>query len=238
MNYSNEKLEKNRIAQSIAKETLEEMKDILHPGMNEKLIHDIVCEKMIKKGSGAFWYHSLGALVLLGERSVLSISARDYIPDENNILMDHDILTIDVSPTFDSMWGDHARTFFFENGKYVSYKEINDPLYKRGIQAEIILHNTLIEEIKPSMSYEEAYIHLSDKIRSLGFINLDFHGNLGHSIEEDEKDRICLEMGNKKTFQEYGKPFTLEPHIALKGSKTGFKMEDIYYIDGDRFSVL
>ena len=236
--YPLEQLEKNRKAQNIAKETLEELKSFLKAGMSEKDIEELVSNMMIEKGSGEFWYHGLGALVLIGDRSTISISARNYIPEENNRLKDNDILSIDCSPTYDNQWGDYARTFFIENGRVVSYEKLENTDFKKGIDAEIQLHKMLIEELTVDMTYEEAYLLLSEKIKELGYINLDFHGNLGHSIEEDEKDRICLELGNKKTFREYGKPFTLEPHIALVNSNYGYKMENIYYIDNDKFIEL
>ena len=110
--------------------------------------------------------------------------------------------------------------------------------FKRGLDAELELHRMLVEELSVDMTYEEAYFALSRRIEELGFINLDFHGNLGHSIETDEKKRICLEEGNKKTFRDYGKPFTLEPHIALKGGAFGYKRENIYCIDEDHFVEL
>ena len=238
MIYSEEELHRNRLAQQIARETLNELFNVISAGMSEAKIERLVCEKMVQKGSGPFWYHGVGALVLLGERSTLSLSARNYVPDPKNCLKKRDILTIDCSPTVDGEWGDYARTFFLKNGKAVREEDITDPEFRRGLDAELELHRMLKEELSPDMTYEEAYLSLSERIRELGFVNLDFHGNLGHSIETDEKKRICLEVGNKKTFREYGKPFTLEPHICLEGGCFGYKRENIYYIDEDRFVEL
>ncbi len=238
MIYPEKQLEKNHLAQQIAKETLVELSDIICAGMSEADIERLVCERMIQKGSGPFWYHGVGALVLLGNRSALSLSARNYAPDPENRLKERDIVTIDCSPTFDGEWGDYARTFFLEGGRVVSEEDVSDAEFKRGLNAELELHRMLVEELSVDMTYEEAYFALSRRIEELGFINLDFHGNLGHSIETDEKKRICLEAGNKKTFRDYGKPFTLEPHITLKDGKYGYKRENIYCIDEDRFVEL
>ncbi len=238
MIYPEEKLRRNFLAQQIAREALDELSDIICFGMSEAEIEKLACEKMIRKGSGPFWYHGVGALVLLGDRSMLSISARDYAPDPNSRLKQRDIVTIDCSPTYEGEWGDYARTFFLENGRVVCEEEISDPDFRKGLAAELELHRMLKEELSVDMTYEEAYFALSKRIKELGFINLDFHGNLGHSIETDERERICLEAGNKKTFREYGKPFTLEPHICLKGGSFGYKRENIYYIQEDSFTEL
>ena len=238
MIYPETQLENNRRAQRIASETLDELAGLLHPGMNEDEIATLTCELMEKKGSGPFWYHGVGALVLLGKRSVLSLSARNYVPDMNNCLKETDIVTIDCSPTFNGEWGDYARTIFLENGKVVTENDVTDEEFRRGLEAELELHRILKEELSPDMTYEEVYQILTEEIHELGFVNLDFHGNLGHSIETDEKKRICLEMGNNKSFRDYGKPFTLEPHICLRDGKYGYKRENIYYISDDRFVEL
>ena len=81
------------------------------------------------------------------------------------------------------------------------------------------------------MTYEELFLALNADIVKLGFENLDIHGNLGHSIEMDQKDRVYIERGNKRSFKDVGKSFTLEPHIRLKGGAVGFKRENIYYFN-------
>ncbi len=83
------------------------------------------------------------------------------------------------------------------------------------------------------MSYDELFFILNDEIKNLGFVNLDLHGNLGHSIEMDKDDRIYIERGSIHTFREVGKPFTFEPHIRRIDGSFGFKREDIYYFDKD-----
>ena len=65
MIYPEKQLEKNHLAQQIAKETLVELSDIICAGMSEADIERLVCERMIQKGSGPFWYHGVGALYCL-----------------------------------------------------------------------------------------------------------------------------------------------------------------------------
>lgn len=39
---------------------------------------------------------------------------------------------------------------------------------------------------------------MNKQITEKGYVNLDFLGNLGHSIERRSGDRIYIEKGNKK----------------------------------------
>ena len=63
-----------------------------------------------------------------------------------------------------------------------------------------------------------------------GFVNLDFMGNLGHSIVKIKGDRVYIEKGNMTKLSDV-KYFTFEPHIAFPDSKYGYKKENIYYFD-------
>lgn len=228
----------NHRAQLIARETLIELNSFLRVGMTEQDISDFVCTRMKEKGSGEFWYHGCGALVLIGDRSRLSISGRDYVPDPHHRIRPRDIVTVDCSPSYNGAWGDFARTFFFENGEAVPLDSPADPEFERGLKAELRLQQVLTVELNPDMTYDQIYNRLMKEIEDLGFVNLDFHGNLGHSIETDEKDRICIEAGNYTTVRAHGKPITLEPHIALPDGKFGYKRENVYYFVDDWFVCL
>lgn len=93
---------------------------------------------------------------------------------------------------------------------------------------EQYLHKLLIENVTVNMTFEELFYYINDIISEHGFINLDFAGNLGHSIVENKDDRIYIEKGNKAKLSEV-KMFTFEPHISTPDSKYGYKREDIYY---------
>lgn len=71
------------------------------------------------------------------------------------------------------------------------------------------------------------------KIAEKEYVNLDFMGNLGHSIVTDKKDRIYTEKGNNAKLSSV-RAFTFEPHISLPGSQYGFKMENIYCFEDDK----
>lgn len=224
-------MEKNRTAQNIARQTLSELHDFIRVGMSEKEIETRALEMMTRKGSNGWWYHGIGALVLLGERSIQSMSGRDYFASQTNRVAENDIVTIDLAPTVDGFWGDYARTIFIEEGRVAPEDQPRTALFRQGLDAELYLHQKLLEIAAPDMTYEEVFFRLNAEIRALGFENLDVHGNLGHSVEMDQADRIYLERGSTRTLRAVGRPFTFEPHIRPAGGAVGFKREDIYYFD-------
>ncbi|MBI9044237.1 MAG: aminopeptidase P family protein [Anaerolineaceae bacterium] len=224
-------MEKNIIAQNIARETISELHDFVEVGMSELDIENKALELMIKKGSQSFWYHGVGAFVLLGKRSIESISGRDYCASEENRVSENDIVTIDLSPTVDGFWGDYARTIFIEKGIVAKEDNPTTRLFCEGLEAELYLHNKLMEIANPDMTYEEIFVKINPEITKLGFENLDKRGNLGHSVEKDVDERVYIELGSKLTLKEVGKPFTFEPHIRNNGGSFGFKRENIFYFD-------
>jgi hypothetical protein len=61
---------------------------------------------------------------------------------------------------------------------------------------EEALHAELLRFATPQTTFDELYFHINQLISDCGFINLDFLGNLGHSIVKDKNDRIYTEKGN------------------------------------------
>ncbi len=224
-------MKKNQIAQNIARETMSELHHFIKVGMSEKEIETKAFELMIAKGSTSFWYHGKGALVLLGKRSIESMPGVKYFASEENKVAENDVVTIDLTPTFDGYWGDYARTIFVENGRVAEEDNPQSALFRKGLETEFYLHNKMKEMWTPQMSYEELYFKINEEITALGYENLDVHGNIGHSVNMDEKDRTYIERGSTATFEEIGTAFTLEPHIRLLGGSIAFKRENIYYFD-------
>ena len=79
-------------------------------------------------------------------------------------------------------------------------------------------------------TFEKLYYHMNEFIVENGFVNLDFMGNLGHSIVKTKGDRVYIEKGNMTKLGDV-KYFTFEPHISFPDSKYGYKKENIYYFD-------
>ena len=88
----------------------------------------------------------------------------------------------------------------------------------------------LLDFAHPDVTFEELYRFGNEQIRASGFQNLDFLGNLGHSIEKQREDRCYIEEGNSCRLGDVSL-FTFEPHIREKNGKWGFKHENIYYFN-------
>ena len=147
------------------------------------------------------------------------------------VIGNNDIITIDLSPQAGNIWGDYARTIIMENGKVVEDIGLIENLeWKRGLQMEEKLHTELLRFATKETTFEKLYYHMNEFIVENGFVNLDFMGNLGHSIVKTKGDRIYIEKENKTRLGDV-KYFTFEPHIAFPDSKYGYKKENIYYFD-------
>ena len=147
------------------------------------------------------------------------------------IVNKNDIITVDLSPQNNNIWWDYARTIIIENGVVVdNIEDIQNLEWKQGLKMWQYLHQILIENATPDMTFEELYFYINDVISKHEFMNLDFARNLGHSIVENKDDRVYIEKGNQLKLSEV-KIFKFEPHINLHNSKYGYKREDIYYFE-------
>ena len=219
--------------QQIAKQAMAFIKSQIKVGMSLQELREIAENKMLALGATSFWYWDIGALVFSGDETTLSVSGKHY-QTANRLIKENDIVTVDLSPQVGNIWGDYARTIIVENGIVVNdIIKISNTEWKNGLLMEDKLHSELVSFAKPETTFEELYFHMNEFIKANGFINLDFLGNLGHSIVTHKNDRIYIEKGNKTTLGSV-KFFTFEPHIAINGSKYGFKKENIYCFKGNR----
>lgn len=221
--------------QSIAKAVLNEISNYIKVGISESEIAKICTELMISKGVQKFWYHDVAALVLLGSRSKLSISGKNYEPSML-LVSDRDLVTIDLSPEINGCWGDCARSFVVIDGKVCNHN-IPDKELSEGIEFEKKLHEELMKVATPEKTFNEIYYYFNPIINENGYVNLDFHQNLGHSIERNINDRKYIESGCTTKLGEVNF-FTFEPHICKSGKTWGFKHENIYYFEGNSLREL
>ena len=216
--------------QSIAKQTIEYIKKNIRPNQNLREIRELCEEKLLELGADSFWYWDVGAFVFAGDETTVSVSGKQYVTSDK-IIENNDIIAIDLSPQVGNIWGDYARTIIVENGEVVDDIElIQNQEWKSGLQMEEKLHTELFRFVTKETTFEELYYHMNEFIVENGFVNLDFMGNLGHSIVKVKSDRIYIEKGNKAKLGEVNY-FTFEPHIAFPDSKYGYKKENIYYFD-------
>ncbi len=227
-------LQKYQLVQGIAKDTMNYLASFIRAGVSELDIVNAANEYMSSRGISSFWYYGLGSLVFVGERTTLSISGRDYKPSGRMVEND-DLVTVDLGPQIGSYWGDFARSFVIENGEVTKNTnakhspKITELL--EGLETEIKLHSLLQEIAVPEMTFEELYFAINEAISDFGYTNLDFKGNLGHSIEKDKDRRRYIEKGCKLALSDVDF-LTFEPHIKEVGGSYGYKREDIYYFSG------
>ena len=202
--------------------------DTIEIGMSLSDIKELLENYLLENGADSFWYWDVGAFIFAGEETALSVSGKDY-KVADRVIQSNDIITIDLSPQRNGIWGDYARTLVFEDGVLCDEtSKIKKEEWRKGLQMEEYLHQTLLDMVTPDMTFEELYGYMNELIVNKGFVNLDFLGNLGHSIEKNKNDRIYTEKGNRKRLSDVT-IFTFEPHISIPNSRYGYKKEDIYY---------
>lgn len=227
----------NSEVQQIAKKTVDFLKSQITAGMSLPQLRQIAENKMLALGATSFWYWDIGALIFSDEETTMSVSGKRY-QTANKIIKANDIITVDLSPQVGNVWGDYARTVIVENGAVVNdIDKISNAEWKNGLLTEKRLHSELLAFATPETTFEELYLHINGLIKVNGYINLDFLGNLGHSIATRKDDRIYIEKGNTAYLGSV-KYFTFEPHIALPGSKYGYKRENIYNFVNGRLKEL
>lgn len=223
------KLEQHKSIQGIAKSVLSQLKQHITPSSTEASIARFAIQALKALGISETWYHNTPALVLLGSRSCLSLSGRDYQPAKETV-GDFNLVTVDLSPSKNGVWGDCARSFFVENGAVVNTPQ--HPAFSAGQLAAQNLHTTMRNFVTPDTRLCDLFEFGQAKIKSLGFENLDFNGNLGHSIPTQLSDRLFVD-GSTTDKLESVKFFTFEPHIRQQNGQWGFKHEEIYFFDSE-----
>ncbi len=211
--------------QSIAKDVLSELGATITSSSTENSIASSAFRLLKKRGISETWYHGVPALVLLGSRSCLSISGKEYLPSDE-LVGDTNLITVDLSPKIDDYWGDCARTFCFENGSYKPTPEKEE--YSLGCAVQETLHKSMINFVTPKTTFSDLYNFGNDLILKMGYENLDFLSNLGHSIETQLKNRKYIDQYCSELLSNV-KLFTFEPHIRVNNGEWGYKHENIYY---------
>lgn len=223
--------------QNIARNTLSYIKSIIQPRMPLLEVRQLCEAKMLSLGADSFWYWNVGAFIFSGKETTLSVSGRDYLTS-NRVIEENDIVTLDLSPQKDKIWGDFARTIVIEKGKVIeTVEDIENEEWRNGLKMEEQLHHEMLNYVTTMTTFEELFFYINEYINRCGYINLDFMGNLGHSIEREKDKRIYIEKGNALKLSDVSF-FTFEPHIANKHSSYGYKKENIYYFNNGVLSEL
>ena len=183
--------------QLIGKQTIEFIKGAIRPGMKLEEVRRQCEEKMLELGADSFWYWDIGAFIFSGDETAISISGKNY-KTADKLIQKNDIVTIDLSPQWKNIWGDYARTIIIEDGKVVNeIDSIRNKEWQEGLLMEQKLHRELSDYINENTTFEDLFYHMNAMIISEGFINLDFLGNLGHSIEKKVMTAYTLKRAIK-----------------------------------------
>ena len=220
-------LEEYRHVQSTAKNVHENLQYSINSESTEYSIAEKAKELMAELGIFDTWYHEVPAFVLLGSRSSLSISGKNYQPSTEKV-GDSNLVTVDLSPMLGNIWGDCARSYFIEEGQCITLPASLE--FQQGYSVVQKLHLRMKTFVKPTTLFSELCEFGNQQIHELGCVNLDFLNNLGHSIEVKTENRRFID---KNCHEQLGNVqlFTFEPHIKKNGGCWGFKHENIYFFD-------
>lgn len=112
------------------------------------------------------------------------------------------------------MWGDCARSFAVERGSVTDNPKQRE--FASGFAIEKALHAEMIEFVRPSTKFSELFEFSNARIKHYGYENLDFLGNVGHSIEARTSDRRFVDRRCHESLGDV-EFFTFEPHIRRVG---------------------
>ena len=216
-----------RAVQSLAREVIDELASTICAEDTETSIAGRATEALSLRGLTETWYHQCPALVLLGSRSCLSISGRHYVPALEPV-GPVNLVTVDLSPKQHDVWGDCARSFFIEDGRCTPTPTI--PEFREGHDFLQSLHAAMQAFVEPETTFHELFEWAAARIATAGFENLDFAGNVGHSIATHPQDRKYIKAANPAALGSVAF-FTFEPHVRRAGGQWGFKHENIFFFD-------
>jgi Xaa-Pro aminopeptidase len=217
----------HRKAQDAAKAVLRELAAAIGPDDTEQSLASCATAALTRYGIQDTWYHDCPALVLLGSRSCLSLSGRDYRPAVEPVGQTN-LVTVDLSPSHEGHWGDCARSFVVEQGRVT--ESPNDMTLGAGVSFVRRLQSAMRRFVTPQTTFHELAMWTALQIEAAGFVNLDFRGNVGHSIAARREDRVYIEAGNPRPLGDVSF-FTFEPHVRAQDGRWGFKHEDIFFFN-------
>lgn len=222
-------------AQALARASLDEIAAFIRPGATEATLMEDCRRIMDAHGATGYWWFGVPAVILAGPRLRVSEEGDVYQAASIPIAAD-DMVTIDVAPEIDGIWGDAARSFFLKDGQIVSAAEAG-AAQAEGMAAEAALHAHLLAVARPEMTFQQLHATMAKRLAELGFANLDFLGNFGHNIGDDLHGRAYMDAHCTVRLDSVPM-FTFEPHIAKPGEPLAFKYEEVYRFEDGRLRLL
>jgi len=182
-------LHEHKAIQFAAKQVLDELYDEITPKSSERSVATFAANRLSDIGYPDTWYHACPALVLAGSNSCLSVSGRDYIPDDV-IFGSHNLITVDLSPCTGPIWGDCARSFAIENGLVTKTPE--DSEFIKGINTEYALHEAMQQFVTPSTSFHDLHEFINE-LRTHACLRLN-HISSTRMAHGDSSTRIFITL--------------------------------------------
>ncbi len=102
--------------QNLNRAVIKYVAGIIKVGMNPADMKALCENYLLEHGADSFWYWDVGAFVFAGDGTAVSVSGKDY-KVTNRIIQENVIITINLSPQKNNIWGDYARTLVFGIGK-------------------------------------------------------------------------------------------------------------------------
>ncbi|GBF77607.1 hypothetical protein PA598K_06164 [Paenibacillus sp. 598K] len=207
-------------AQEVAMEACRRSKAWLKPGISERAFADI-CEAVMRElGADDFWYPML---VNFGANTVYCTRG-GHLPADDVYLQETDIVLVDYSPLVDGRWGDYSETILVGTAP--------DPAWERLVaDARDIFAQTYAYAARAS-TIGELFDYCESLIRERGYALLDPGGNIGHSIEDGQRQALRTYLSPVHASEPLaGKRWAIEPHIGKDGY--GAKFENVIYIPGE-----
>ena len=148
--------------QNLNRSAIKYAADTIEIGMSLSDIKELLENYLLENGADSFWYWDVGAFIFAGEETAVSVSGKDY-QVADRIVQKNDIITVDLSPQKNCIWGDYARTLVFEDGVLChEISRIKKNEWRNGLKMEEYLHITLMEMAAPDMTFEELYCFMND----------------------------------------------------------------------------
>ena len=222
---SDAEVAEHRAIQAAAKAVLAHLASEITAVDTEHSIAAKAYRGLCERGYPDTWYYDCPAYVLLGSRSCVSMSGREYQPATEPV-GDTNLITVDLSPMQAGRWGDCARSFFVEHG--VVAHEPCVPEFANGKAFVESLHREMVGFVQPQTTFHQLFEWANARIAAAGFVNLDFAHNVGHSLAHRREDRIYVKAGNHAKLSDVAF-FTFEPHVRVTDGAWGFKHENVYF---------
>jgi Xaa-Pro aminopeptidase len=217
----------HRTIQAAAKSVLGQLAGEITADDTEQSIAAKAYAGLCQRGYPETWYYDCPAYVLLGARSCLSMSGREYRPAAEPVGTTN-LITVDLSPMLAARWGDCARSFFVEHGRVTNAPSISE--YAQGKAFIEALHREMPQFVRRQTTFHELYEWANARIAAAGFVNLDFARNVGHSLAQRRQDRVYVQAGNHTKLCDVDF-FTFEPHVRATHGGWGFKHENVFFFN-------